>query len=443
MDIDALTRLARIACDAAISAGAHAADVSASRGKSLSVELKSNAVNSSDAKIGGGISVRAIYDGGTGWSSTDKLTPEAAAEAGKNAAMLAKVAEPDPDFVSLTQPAESYPDIPGLVDPAIAELDIKQIIKYSLANVDSALAVSPGAVVEGGFSTSFSSGVLVNSLGVSVGRDSSYIGGHAMVVVKRGDEVGSFYDFDSARVMDDFDPDGIGARAAEQAVKFLGARKIETKRMPVILGPLASGSVFDGIVGNADAENIQRGRSFMMGKLGEKIAPDIVTLTDEPLIARGLGSRAYDQEGFPCKPMVIVEKGVLKTYLYSSYTAAKAKTAPTGHGTRGGGASTSNIVPKLGTLTGDQIIRDTKEGLYINMGGIDPNPTTGDVSSAVDFGFKIENGELAYPVSSSMVGGKFLEMIANIDAISSDYREEPGMIMPTLRIRDVLVAGGR
>ena len=77
------------------------------------------------------------------------------------------------------------------------------------------------------------------------------------------------------------------------------------------------------------------------------------------------------------------------------------------------------------------------------MGGLNPNGTTGDVSSSVDFGYKIENGELAYPVMNAMVGGSFLDMLKNIDVISSDYREEPGMIMPTLRIQDVLVAGGK
>ena len=77
------------------------------------------------------------------------------------------------------------------------------------------------------------------------------------------------------------------------------------------------------------------------------------------------------------------------------------------------------------------------------MGGINPNGITGDVSSSVDFGFKIENGELAYPVMSTMVGGSFLDMLANIDAVSSDYRAEPGMIMPTVRIADVQVAGGK
>lgn len=442
MDTDTLRNLARIACDAAVAAGADFSDATAGHGKNLSVDLESNSINACEAKIGGGISVRAIYRGGTGWSSSDKLTEEAAAEAGANAARLSKLAEPDPDFVSLPKPADTYPTVEGLSDRRVAEMDIKQIIGYALRNVDDALKVCADAIVGGGFSANYSASALANSLGVSLLREGSYIGGHIMTVIKRGDDVGSFYDFDAARVLDDFSPDGIGAEATRQALKFLGARMIETKRMPVILGPLASRSVFAGVVNNADAEDIQRGRSFMMGKLGQRIGSDLLTITDDPLIPSGLGSRESDYEGFPSAPLVVMENGVLKSYLHSSYTAAKAKQPNTGHGTRGGGTSPSNIVPKLGDKTSAEIIRSTEEGIYVNMGGIDPNGATGDVSSAVDFGFVIQGGELAYPVMSSMIGGKFLDMLANIDAISSDYREEPGMIMPTVRIQDVLVAGG-
>lgn len=442
MDLDMLKRLAQIACDEAISNGADCADVSVGSGRSLAVHLESSAIKSCDSKSGGGISVRAIKSGGTGWFSADSLTPEAAAEAGRGAAKLALIATPDPDFVALPSPAAEYPEIEGLSDPALAEIDIAQLIRWALKNVDEALAVHSDGIVDGGFSVNYHAGALVNSNGISLARESSYIGGHNGVVIRHGDDVGSSFEYDSARMLADFSPEGIGARAAEKAAKFLGARKVKTGRMPIVLGPLASDSIFASVVHNCDAENIQRGRSFMIGKLGQKIGSDVLTITDDPLIPRGLSSRAYDPEGFPCKPLVVMEKGVLKSYLYGSYTAGRAKVANTGHGVRGGGSSTSNINPKLGTMTAAEIIESTPEGIYIDMGGINPNGVTGDVSCVIDFGFKIEHGELTYPVMSAMVGGSFLELLSNVDAISSDYRSEPGQILPTLRIQDVLVAGG-
>lgn len=90
-----------------------------------------------------------------------------------------------------------------------------------------------------------------------------------------------------------------------------------------------------------------------------------------------------------------------------------------------------------------EIIKDTAEGLYINMGNLSPNSVTGELSATVDFGFKIENGELAYPIKSCLIGANMIELMKSIDAISKDYREEPGMIMPTIRAQNVQVAGGR
>lgn len=443
MDKDKLIKLARIACDAAISNGAEYVDVSAGSIKNLSVELESSAIKSCDANQESGLYVRAIYKGGTGWANTDKLNETDTVETGRHAASLAKLAEPDPDFISLPAPADNYVEVAGLFDPRIEQMDIKQLIDCSLSNVDGALSICSDAIVQGGFSGRSGAAALVNSLGVCLANDGSSIGGHIMVIVKRGDDVGSFYDFDSARMLDDFEPDEVGVSAAREAMKFLGAKKIESCRMPVILGPLASSSIFKGIANNVNAESILRKRSFMMDKLGEKIASDLITITDEPHIPRGLSSRGWDGEGFPTSPLTIVENGVLKSYLYGSYTAGKAGVANTGHGTRSGGATPSNVIPKLGTKTAEQIIRDTKEGLYINMGGLSPNSTTGDVSVSVDFGFMVKDGELAYPVMNAMVGGRYLEMLMNIDAVSSDYREEPGAVLPTIRIDDCLVAGGK
>ena len=88
------------------------------------------------------------------------------------------------------------------------------------------------------------------------------------------------------------------------------------------------------------------------------------------------------------------------------------------------------------------LIADIKEGLYINYGGLQPDGATGDISATVDFGFRIENGQLAYPVATTMIGSNALEMLRNIVAVSSDYREEPGTIVPSLRIDDVMVIGG-
>lgn len=439
--MDDLLSLAQKACEAAVAAGAEFADVSASRGRSLSVELEKGAIKSCDARWSSGVSVRAFVRGGQGSASSTGLDEGEALTAARNAADMAKVAEPDPDFVSLPGPAEC-PAVDGLFDPRIAALEAGDLIGWAVDNVDAARQVDPDATVNGGGSAGWGESALVNSLGVQATSRGSHVGLSIFAIVKRGDDVGSYYEFDSGRVLDDFVPDGIGARATADALKFLGARKIGTGVLPVVFGPLASHSVFGALCWSANAESVQRRRSFLAGRKGQPVASERVTLVDDPLIARGLSSSAFDGEGVPRKPLTVVEDGVLLSWLHNSYTAHKANEPNTGHSTRGG-ISPTNVNPTLGDRTAAEIIRDTHEGLYIPLGGLSPNPVSGDFSDTVDFGFVIENGAIAYPVKNTMVAGNFLDALTNLDAISSDCREEPGALMPTIRIQGLRVAGGK
>lgn len=440
-DQDSLANLLQKACDIAVREGAEQADAWASCGKGTSVAVEKSSIKSSDVRTGGSVSIRAFYHGGAGYASTDRVDEAGVLKAARSAARLSKLAEPDPDFVSLPT-LKDCPSVAGLADPKLADYGIRDIIIACIGNIDGAKDVTSEAIVSGGASVCYTTWAIANSLGVAQSGKNSSISIYTMVIVKRGDDVGAFYDFDEARMLSDFDPNGLGRTAAQTALRFLGSRKIETKIMPVVLGPLAGVSIFGGIADGADAENIQRNRSFLIGKRGRKIGSDILTIVDDPLIQGGMSSRECDAEGFPSQRTVIVENGVLQSHLHNSYTANKAWEPNTGHATRGG-ISATNIVPQLGRKTSAEIISEIDEGLYINEGGIEPNQVTGEVSASVDFGFKIEKGEIAYPVSNTMVGGSFLEMLSRIDAISSDYRSEPGTIMPTIRIQAASVAGGK
>ncbi len=259
--------------------------------------------------------------------------------------------------------------------------------------------------------------------------------------MRRGDDVGSYWDSDGGNVLEDYEPDGLGAKVCQEALGFLGARSSRTAELPVIAGPLVSDGLFRSLVGAASAEHVQRNRTYMVGRLGEKIAPDFLTIKDDAFIPRGGRSGAFDEEGAVRKQIAVVENGVLANLLHGSYTANRAGVENTGHGTRSGGVSATNVIPSLGDATAAEIIADTKEGIYLNMGSLSPDMASGDISSTVDFGYKIENGELACPLKSTMIGTGIFELLDNIDAISSDYRAEPGRVMPTVRVHNVKVAG--
>ncbi len=436
-----LLALAEEACQGARDAGADFAEVRISEGHSTNVRLERSAIDTTQVRSSSGASVRAYVKGGLGSVSMDAVAPERLTQAARQAAEMARFAVPDKDFVSLPEPGDA-PLVAGLYDPGIANLGVADMARIALDCVESARSVAPEAICTGAAGCSWSRSAIANSLGVARFSEGSSISAWIEPIVKKNGDVGAFYDFDSARRLADFDHTSIGASAAETARRFLGARKIDSAVMPVILGPLASGSVLGALAASAEAESHQRGRSWLLGMLGKKVASEIVTIRDDATIPSGLSSRSHDSEGSPSSPLTIVENGVLVNLLHNSYTAHKAGAKLTGHA-RGGGIGPTNVNPASGSPSSGQIIRDTLRGLYINMGSLAPDATTGEVSAMVDFGFLIENGEIAYPVAGTMVGINGLEMLGNIDAISSDGRIEPGSFSPTIRIQNVRVAGAR
>jgi PmbA protein len=240
--------------------------------------------------------------------------------------------------------------------------------------------------------------------------------------------------------MEDFKPEGVGREAAEGALRYLDARDLPSGDYPVVLGPQASGSLYGALAHHANAEDIQRNRSYLIGKRGERVASEALTITDDGLIPRGMGSASCDAEGVPHQPIAIVENGVLLTYLHNSYTANKAGERSTGHST-GDGISPTNVNVRLGARPASELLAEVADGIYLAAGGPQANSVTGQFSSTIDFGFKIEQGELAYPIRNAAMGGSFLELLASIDAVSSDYREEPGSLMPTIRVTSMRIAG--
>jgi len=433
-----LLRAASTACEAALRAGAEFADAFVERGQTTAVAVEKNAIKSCDQRQGASVSVRAFADGATGWCNASGLGQRAARHAGREAAELAQAAECDPEFVDLVRPAP-YPEVEGLFDPEVARLGAREVSGWVTSNIDSARQVSGDALVTGHAHASWWEWALVNSLGVVASQRSTQASVLVQVVVRRGDDVGSYYEWDAARARSQLKPEGVGATAVTEALRSLDSRAMKTTTLPVVLGPMAAKAFLQGLCEAASAEEIQRNRSFLVGKRGERVAAECLTLVDDPLIPGGLSSSASDGDGFPHRRVALVQSGVLQTYLHSHYTATKAGERNTGHATRAGIACT-NVIPTLGVKTAAQMIAEVSDGIYVALGKPQPDTASGQVSALVDAGFRIKNGQLTYPLKNTMIAGHGLEMLANVDAISSDYRAEPGRVLPTIRVQGVRVA---
>ena len=445
MSSPTILELAQHAVAAAMQAGADFADAYCGAVRHADVAVDNSSVLDCHIVRDYGIGVRAFVKGGMGLCTVQSLEPDEVARCGADAAAMARVAHPDPDFVALPEPSTA-PQIDGLFDDQVAGLPAEAVVQWCREAIAEALEVEPEARISGGAGFSVGEGAIASSTGIALTRPGTNVELSVEAIIQRGDEVGFYFDYDVARRMSEFAPAGVGAKACREALRFLGARSVETKRTSLVLGPLAVAEMLGAVIEAANADHVQRQRSFLMGREGTPIAADCLTVREVPFWPAGIASSSHDAEGVAKQEMLLLDRGVLTSYLHNSYTAHKAGVANNAHAVRGGyggsvGIAPSNLQVALGSRPEADLIADLDDGLYINFAGLAPNPASGEVSATVDFGFRIIKGELAYPVKMAMVGSDAFTMLGAIDAVSSDCREEPGTIVPSLRLHDIQVAG--
>lgn len=436
-----LLDLADRAVELARQAGAEFVDAAVSVSRDLSISIEKGSIKSSELVWSRHLSIRAYVAGGMGFVTIGGPGRNDVEELACRAVELARLATPDPDFVALPDPKQPE-RIPDTFDPAVLAIGPEDTIRWATENIRSARQVHREVSLSGDVSLGASAGALASSTGIRISRRSTslYLGFFA--VIKDGTNVGSFADHDVARFIDDFDPNDIAARATKRAIQYQNARKPKTQKTTLVLGPLPAFGLIGAVAGAANAESMQRNRSLLADRLDTVIASEILSITDDGLINRGLSSGPYDAEGAARKVVTIVDKGRFNAALHSSYTANKADVPNTGHGSRTGGVGNTNLQIARGQRTAAEIIAEVEDGIYLELGDLSPDLISGDVSTSLDFAFKIDKGELTYPLANTMVAGNMLDMLKNIDAISSDYRDEPGNPMPTIRLRDVQISAG-
>src|SRR5271170_1684908 len=242
------------------------------------------------------------------------------------------------------------------------------------------------------------------------------------------------------------DAEAVGNEAARRTVRKLGARTVPTGEVPVVFDPDAARSILGLLAGCVMGSSIWRKSSYLVGREGSRVASDLVSVIDDPLLVRGPGSRRFDGEGLASRKNVVVEKGILRTYLCDSYSARKLGRESTASATRGGGAGvgsgTSNFVLQPGTDSNEAIVQATPRGLYVTeMMGFGFNAVTGDFSRGAS-GFWIEGGELTYPVGEVTISLNVDQLWQSIDAVGSDLDLRTATAAPTIRVAKMTVAGG-
>jgi PmbA protein len=385
-------------------------------------------------------------------TSTSDLTEGGIQRFVADAIELVELAQEDP-FAGPADPEllldpKNAPDL-DLFDPKGGGVDAQQAIKTAKIGERAAREFDPRITNSEGATFSRTAGGV--ALCLSSGFRGAYKGSYASlsVVPVAADEGGKNrrgYHWTAKRFLDELDdPKKVGEEAARRTLRKLGAKTLKTCEVPVVFDPDAARSILGMLAGCVMGSAIWRKSSYLLGREGSVVASDLVTVVDDPLIARAPGSRPYDGEGLASRKNYVVEKGVLKTFLCDSYSARKLGRPSTGNASRGGSAgvscSTTNFILQPGTDSNEAIVKSTKQGLYVTeMMGFGFNAVTGDFSRGAS-GFWIENGELAYPVSEVTISLNVDELWKRIDAVGSDLDLRTATASPTIRVSKMTVAG--
>ena len=445
-----LREIASSVVSRAMKAGATAAEAIVREGTEFSTLIRMGQVETLKESGSRALGLRVFLGKRAASTYSSDFTEDGIERLVSGALKLAAITSEDP-YAGLPEP-EEFGSLSGdlkLYFDDVYSLPPEERIEYARRTERAALDTDPRFKNSDGGSFDASDGrkVLVNSLGF-VG---DYRGSHCSISTApiAQDEHGNMqrdYWFSSARTLAKLDsPESVGKEAARRTLQRLGARKIASTKVPVVLDPMVALTILDNIADAINGDAIYRHSSFLTGKLDEKIAGSNITMVDDGTMPGGFGTSPFDGEGVPSRRTVVIENGVLKSYLLNTYTARKLGLRTTGNAARGlagnPGISSGNFFLQPGTRTPQQIIADVKQGLYItDFLGFGVNLVTGDFSRGAG-GMWIENGEFAYPVEEITVAGNFKDMLNNISEIGNNLEFLGSTACPTLRIDGMTIAG--
>lgn len=430
--------------------GAGVAEASAGAGWELSTRVRLGEVELVEEAGTRGLSLRVIKDGRVALTATSDLTPAGIQRCVDDAIELADLSEVD----LYAGPAEAhllasapYPDL-DLFDPKLAEVDANQALEIAKAAEAAALAFDKRLTLSEGaaFSRVTSTRALVLSSGFSGLTRGSYASLTVSPVAEDADKKRrrGYYWTAKRHFAELESPSAVGEEAARRTLAKLGSRKVPTTEAPVVFESDIARSLLGTLAGCIVGSAVWRKSTYLLERENTQIASDLVTIVDDPLIPRAPGSRAFDGEGLPSRENLVVEAGVLKTFLLDCYSARKLNRASTASAARSGGSigpSTTNFILRAGGMSRDDIVGSVERGLYVTeMMGFGFNPITGDFSRGAS-GFWIENGKLTFPVSEVTISATLDKILQNIDAVGDDLDLKTSTASPTFRTRAMTIAG--
>jgi PmbA protein len=437
--VDGLIKHANRLLALAEAEGAEEAEVFGICGRSADVDLRKSEVELASESFHRGLGLRAVVRGAVGFSSTSDFQRLDAVA--RSAVKSARARGKDEFWRSLPVPKDVR-QLEGVFDSRLASIGPEECLDLASSMLQGCLQVQGAEPVSGGVTCISGVEFVVNSRGIELQEKETSMHA-AMDAIARGIDVATGSEFCSSRVLcrDLFT---VGKVAAEMARSSLGGIAAKSGSFDVILKPLAFTELLEhAFVPSLYADNVQKGRSPLSGRVGEEIFAPSLCLVDDGLLAGGIGSSAFDGEGVPSQENVLAKDGRLQGFLYDSYTAGKAKTVSTGNAVRSGYTE----VPRVGirnlvvSSQGAYDLLGETQGILVNsfIGAHTANPISGDFSVEAKNAFYVSPGEGARPIRSMMLAGNIFQLLKDIE-VGTDTRAVGAVVTPSVKVKMKVVS---
>ncbi len=436
--LQSLSAIAERLLDRARAAGATQAEVSCNEDSGLSVNVRMGEVETVEATRDRGIGVTVYFGKRKGSASTADLRDASLEATVAQACAIAKHTEEDPasglaDAALMATTQREFDTWHPSAFDADRAIDIALASEAAGRDLDARIGNSDGASMNANASL----GVYANSHGfLGAERSSSYSIGCALIAGE-GDAMQRDSWYSVALAREDLEaPDAIGRKAARRTLDRLDPRQLPTGDVPVLFAAEMARSLIGSYIGAVSGGALYRKASFLLDSAGTRVFPDWFGIDEDPFLARGFRSAAFDAEGVATRESPLVHGGVVQRYVLGSYSARKLGLQSTANA---GGVHNLQVKANAGDLA--SLVRGMDRGLLVTeLMGQGVNAVTGDYSRGAA-GFWVEDGEIAYPVDGVTIAGKLRDMFAAIEAVGSDVDPRSHLRTGSILVGRMTVAG--
>src|SRR5215212_794653 len=412
------------------------------------VFIENNDLKQAKSQSISSIGIRVVHDGSIGFYSINDLAKSRIRD---GAAMAIKIAQASPrDRHNILPNRSRSKSIRGIYDRNSESFQTSDAAKRAAELLKAAKSYDSRVSVDSGnFSAQVATHALANSNGIELKERASVFSWSIMGMAIENTEISSFdYQVGGSHYVKDIDVSSTASEFAETVVKSLGTQKIEESfKGEMLLTPMAANEMIEEVIAYAiNSDALQKKSSQFAGKIGKEVASDLLTVEDDATNIDGLNASSFDREGVSHRRNVVIEKGILKKFLYNTYTASKDGVRSTGNA--GGSTSsppmvsTTNFLIKPMRSSIDTLISEIDKGILISRFSGNVNPVSGDFSGVVKGGRLIMHGTIQHAVKEVMVAGNVFEALRRLNGVSTERKVIYDSILPYMRFDGISFTSG-